>query len=59
MASGIDQLYLADADLLIDARAVFLGGQRGLNRTTNGYSLLMLLRLASGVSQRVRRTEDW
>src|SRR6185312_13313273 len=33
---GIDQLNLADADLLVDARAVFLNGQRGFHRTANG-----------------------
>ena len=38
------KLNLSGADLLIDARAVLLGGQRGLHRTTNGYYLLMLLR---------------
>jgi len=30
VAGGIDQLNLAGADLLVDARAVLLGGQRGL-----------------------------
>ena len=35
-AGVIDQLYLAGADLLVDARAVLLGGLRGLHRTTNG-----------------------
>jgi len=52
VASGIDQLNLADADLLVDARAVLLGGQRGLHRTTNGYFLLILLRRTS--AQRAR-----
>jgi hypothetical protein len=33
-------LDLADADLLVDARAVLLGGQRRLHRTTNGFCLL-------------------
>mgnify|MGYP000700433244 CR=1 FL=1 len=36
----VDQLDFADADLLVDARAVLLSGQRGLHRTTNGYFLL-------------------
>jgi hypothetical protein len=30
VTGGIDQLNLAGADLLVDARAVLLGGQRGL-----------------------------
>lgn len=30
VACGIDQLNLAGADLLVDARAAFFGGQRGL-----------------------------
>src|SRR6476646_12130998 len=47
MTTGIDKLDLADADLLVDARAVLLNGQRGLHRTTNGYFLLVLLRLFS------------
>jgi hypothetical protein len=36
VAGGIDQLNLAGADLLVDARAAFFGGQRGFLRTTNG-----------------------
>jgi hypothetical protein len=36
VAGGIDQLNLAGADLLVDARATFFGGQRGFLRTTNG-----------------------
>jgi len=32
----VDQLYLADADLLVNARAVLLNGRRGSHRTTNG-----------------------
>jgi hypothetical protein len=40
----IDQLNLFGSDLLVDARAVLLGGQRGLHRTTNGFFLLKLLR---------------
>ena len=47
----IDQLDLADADLLVDARAVFLDGRRGLHRTTNGYFLLMLFQLSFGAIQ--------
>src|SRR5262249_10210566 len=42
-ATGIDQLNLSDADLLVDARTVLLNGRGGSHRTTNGYSLLMLL----------------
>ena len=30
VAGGIDQLNLSGADLLVDARAAFFGGQRGL-----------------------------
>jgi hypothetical protein len=30
VAGGIDQLNFFRADLLVDARAVLLGGQRGL-----------------------------
>src|ERR1700694_4564392 len=30
----VDQLYLADADLLVNARAVLLNGGRGSHRTT-------------------------
>jgi hypothetical protein len=40
VARCVDQLDLADADLVIDARAVFLNGQRGLHRTANGGYLL-------------------
>jgi hypothetical protein len=36
VTGGIDQLNLAGADLLVDARAAFFGGQRGFLRTTNG-----------------------
>ena len=36
VAGGIDQLNLAGADFLVDARATFFGGQRGFLRTTNG-----------------------
>jgi hypothetical protein len=43
VACTIDQLNLSGADLLVYARAVLLGGQRGLYRTTNGFALLMLL----------------
>src|SRR5207248_11678057 len=35
-----DQLYLADANLLVHARAVLLNGQRNLHRATNGANLL-------------------
>jgi hypothetical protein len=42
VTSGIDKLDLADADLLVDARAVFLNGQRGLHRTTNVISPMLL-----------------
>src|SRR5215470_4212482 len=44
VTTGIDKLDLADADILVDARAVLLNGQRGLHRTTNGYFLLVQLR---------------
>jgi hypothetical protein len=36
----VDQLDLADADLIIDARAVLLNGQRSSHRATNGSGLL-------------------
>ena len=36
VTGGIDQLNLAGADLLVDARAAFFSGQRGFLRTTNG-----------------------
>ncbi len=48
-AGSIDQLDLAGADLLVDARATFFGGQRGFYRTTNGWSLLKLLKRVSVV----------
>jgi len=41
-------LDLANADILVDARAVLLNGQRGLHRTTNGYFLLMPLQQPLG-----------
>src|SRR6266699_1459236 len=51
----IDQLHLADANLIIDARAVLLNGQRGFHRATNGEDLLCLLRRAvSRVPARMR-----
>jgi hypothetical protein len=36
VTGGIDQLNLAGADFLVDARAAFFSGQRGFLRTTNG-----------------------
>jgi hypothetical protein len=49
VATGIYKLDLADADLLVYARAVLLNGQRGLHRTTNGYFLLLLLQQSAGI----------
>src|ERR1700688_3206821 len=43
LALLIDQLHLANANLVIDARAVLLNGQRGFHRETNGEGLLCLL----------------
>ena len=39
----VDQVYLADTDLLVDARTLLLDGLRGSHRTANGDFLLMLL----------------
>jgi hypothetical protein len=39
----IDELDLADADLLVDARPLLGGGLRRSNRATNGGDLLVLL----------------
>src|SRR6266700_4144552 len=51
----IDQLHLANANLIVDARAVLLNGQRGFHRATNGEDLLCLLRRAvSRVPTRIR-----
>jgi hypothetical protein len=36
-------LNFAGADLLVNARAVLLGGLRRFNRTANGYCLLLLI----------------
>jgi hypothetical protein len=44
MAGLIYQLDFADADLLVDARAVLWSGLRLSNRATNGFALLSLLR---------------
>ena len=43
----IDQLHLANANFIIDARAVLLNGQRDFHRTTNGADLLCLLHKAA------------
>jgi len=48
-----------DADLLVNARAVLLDGQRGLHRTTNGYFLLVLLQLSFGAKRASRIAKDW
>jgi len=39
----VDELDLADADLLVDARPLLGGGLRRSDRATNGYDLLVLL----------------
>src|SRR5258708_2515443 len=44
MAGLVDQLDFANSDLLVDARAVLRGGLRGAHWTTNGSTLLILLR---------------
>src|SRR6266536_5901561 len=50
-----DQLHLANANLIVDARAVLLNGQRGFHRATNGEDLLCLLRRAvSRIPARMR-----
>src|SRR5712671_4693026 len=41
----IDQMNLAFADVIIDARTVFRDGWRGSHRATNGYLLLLLLHI--------------
>src|SRR5436190_22010710 len=46
VAGLIDQLYLWNANLLVNARALLRGGLHGSHGTTNGYALLLLLRLA-------------
>src|SRR5690606_24483448 len=38
----INQLNLAVADLIVDARTVLLNGRRGFHRTANGKSPLLL-----------------
>jgi hypothetical protein len=49
LTGTVDQLDLARANLLVDARAVLGGPQRGLHRTTNGCFLLLLLQCSGGV----------
>jgi hypothetical protein len=54
VAGLIDQLYLLNADLLVNARSLLGGGLHGSHGTTNGYALLLPLRQAC----RGRRGKD-
>jgi hypothetical protein len=48
----VNELDLADADLLVDARTLLGGRLRGSDRATNGSSLLCPLRRAGAVAMR-------